>query len=460
MIESNKMFALGLTGLCLLSSSPIMATNGYFTHGVGSRIKAMAGAGVGSDSNLGPIVVANNPALAIFTPESLELGLGLFSPRRSYSASSSLANGQGGAFTLGAGEIDSSSELFPVPYGAKNWRLGDDRAITLMAYGRGGMNTDWDSASASAIFDPDGPGPAPVSTNPGTFGGGDAGIDLAQLFISVNYASKQSDRFAWGIGPILAVQSFEATGLAAFSGFTETFAASGGTAMPTNLTNNGHDDAYGLGLSLGFWWGISDTLSAGLSYQSRMEMSEFDNYSDLFARGGAFDIPASIKGGLSLKARSNLRLNLDFEHTQFGEIDSVGNSMALIAGCPTAQLGGTTVDNCLGGQHGAGFGWQDMTTYKIGAEWQATDNLIWRFGYSYGEQPVNGQDALFNVLAPGIIERHYTAGVTLSRPNGNDFSVVLMVAPEKSVKGSNMFDPTQALELKMNQFELEFSYQF
>ena len=80
-----------------------------------------------------------------------------------------------------------------------------------------------------------------------------------------------------------------------------------------------------------------------------------------------------------------------------------------------------------------------MTTYKIGAEWQ---------------------DALFNVLAPGIIERHYTAGVTLSRPNGNDFSVVLMVAPEKSVKGSNMFDPTQALELKMNQFELEFSYQF
>ena len=33
-----------------------------------------------------------------------------------------------------------------------------------------------------------------------------------------------------------------------------------------------------------------------------------------------------------------------------------------------------------------------------------------------------------------------------------------MYAPSNSVKGVNMFDPTQEIEIEMSQFELEFSY--
>ena len=33
-----------------------------------------------------------------------------------------------------------------------------------------------------------------------------------------------------------------------------------------------------------------------------------------------------------------------------------------------------------------------------------------------------------------------------------------MVAPEGKVSGRNTFDPTQRLELKMHQFELEFGF--
>jgi long-chain fatty acid transport protein len=35
-----------------------------------------------------------------------------------------------------------------------------------------------------------------------------------------------------------------------------------------------------------------------------------------------------------------------------------------------------------------------------------------------------------------------------------------MYAPEKSVTGPNMFDPTQTIELSMDQFEFELSYLF
>lgn len=458
-IERKPLSSLILAGF-LLANVGASATNGYFTHGVGGKLKGMAGAGMGSNADMGPIVVANNPALAVFAGDNLEIGVALFSPDRSYTASASMANGQGGAFTVGAGEYKSSSNLFAVPYAAKNWKLEDDRAITLSAYGRGGMNTDWDERSAFATFDPDGPGPASPSDFPGPFGGGNAGVDLSQLFISLNYASKYSERLAWGIGPILAVQAFEAEGIGAFAPFTHTFAQSGGTTMPTNLTNNGHDTSIGLGLAFGLWAGLTDTLSAGLSYQTRMEASEFDDYSDLFARSGSFDIPASVRAGLSYLASDNLRLNLDVEHTQYGEIDSVGNPMSLIAGCPSAGLGGTNLANCLGGHDGAGFGWLDMTNYKIGGQWQAPGGTQWRLGYSYGEQPIRGKDVLFNILAPGIMEQHYTAGLSGKLSNGKEWTVALMYSPEEKVKGVNMFDPTQSIELKMVEFEIEFSFQF
>ena len=76
---------------------------------------------------------------------------------RSYTASSSLANGQGGAFTLSQGNYDSENEAFPIPYVAKNWKLANDSALTFIFYGRGGMNTEWDSGQ-TAMFDPFGSG--------------------------------------------------------------------------------------------------------------------------------------------------------------------------------------------------------------------------------------------------------------------------------------------------------------
>ena len=79
------------------------ATNGYFTHGVGTNSKAMAGAGDAMPEMA--IDVANNPASGILVEPSVDLGIAVFSPRRSYSASQSQLNGNFGAFSLDAGTI-------------------------------------------------------------------------------------------------------------------------------------------------------------------------------------------------------------------------------------------------------------------------------------------------------------------------------------------------------------------
>ena len=156
----KKLAAMAMAAAVSLAlSSPALATNGYFTHGVGTQSKGMAGTGVGSNADMGAIMTASNPALGVFASDSWEFGLAVFSPRRSYAPSSSQLNGSlidlgGGvflpSFTMSQGKIESSSEYFPIPWVAKNWSLANDANISAVFYGRGGMNTDWDDTNASA----------------------------------------------------------------------------------------------------------------------------------------------------------------------------------------------------------------------------------------------------------------------------------------------------------------------
>ena len=456
----------------IVSSGSALATNGYFTHGVGTQSKGMAGTGVGSNADMGAIMSATNPALGVFVSDQWEAGLSIFSPMRSYVASESQLNGNlvdlgGGVFfpshTINPGEIDSGSEYFPIPFVAKNWSLQNDGNITAAFYGRGGMNTDWDDANSFATSYLCGGNPQagePPATGPGPYCAGKAGVDLSQAFIALNYSAMVGDNFAWGVGPVFAVQMFEANGVQTFQVISKTLATTGDFGQVDSLSNNGHDISYGWGFAGGIWWGLTDRFSLGLAYQSQMSMGEFDDYSDLFAEAGGFDIPSSIKAGVSFVATDALRINFDVDHTTYSDIKSIANPMLNMFGCPLLPFGGTDTEACLGGSGGAGFGWEDMTTYKLGFEWASSEKNIWRFGYSYGEQPIQAADVLFNILAPGVMEQHITFGLTHRPDRGGEWNFSFMYAPENSVTGPSLFDQTQTIELKMSQLEFEVSYRF
>ena len=431
------------------------ATNGYFTHGLGVKNKGMAGAGTAAPAET--ISAASNPAAAVLVDEKWEVGLSLFSPRRSYKSSASQANGNGGAFTIGPNDLDSGREYFPIPYVGKAWKLDGNSALAVNFYGRGGMNTDWSGGTAS--LDPDGPGPVPVSTLPGTYGAGSAGVNLSQAFLDVTYAI-QNGPLSVGITGVLAMQAFKLKGIGTFAGYTKSFAASGGTAFPANLTNNGTDYSYGWGVKLGAIYAVNDQLNIGAAYQSKTIMGEFDDYADLFANGGEFDIPASMRLSASMTASPQLSLHFDYERIMFSDIDSVGNSIANIFSCPTANPLASDLESCLGGSNGPGFGWDDVDTYKFGIEYLVSSELTVRAGYSINEQPIGTDQVLFNILAPAVVEQHITIGATRTLANANELSFSLMYAPSKSISGTNTFDPTQQLEIEMHQFEFEIGYSF
>jgi len=138
----------------------------------------------------------------------------------------------------------------------------------------------------------------------------------------------------------------------------------------------------------------------------------------------------------------------------------VGNPLAMLFSCPTVNPLSTETGGCLGGSNGAGFGWKDMTTHKLGVRWQLESLPQWEFraGYSHGNQPVESSQVLFNMMAPGVIEEHVTFGFTHRVSDGHEYSLAMMYAPEHSVSGANPFDPTQTIELRMHQYEIEFGF--
>ncbi len=454
-----SLFALGL--IAPLTAS---ATNGYFSHGYGTKNKGLAGSGVAFSQDA--MAAATNPAGMVNVGERVDIGAAIFSPSsRGYSTTGGTATADGTPcpppggcpFTLGGTStgvanqsIDSDNDFFLIPHIGLNWMLNSESSIGVSIYGNGGMNTEYKGGQASFQ------GPTGTSfTGAGTFGGGaaggngDAGVNLTQLFINTTYARKITNSASWGISAIAVYQTFNAKGLGNFAGFS---------SNPLSLSNKGTDTSTGFGLKLGVQAEVSSGLILAASYQSEMNMSEFDDYAGLFAEQGDFDIPSTYTVGLAWNTSPKTTLTADIQTINYGNIAAIANPISRLTdgSCVAGPTGGTGT-GCLGASNGAGFGWEDITVIKLGYQWEHSTDWTWRVGISNGDQPIPKSETLFNILAPAVIETHITGGFTTQLAN-SELSAALMYAPNSSVTGINTFDGAQQIEIEMTQWEFELSW--
>ena len=394
------------------------ATDGYFANGYGTNYKAMGGAGVAL--SLGTQAPATNPAAMVFLGQRYDVGVEVFNPNRQFSVTGS-PSGFPGTFGLAPGTVESGSKYFPIPALGANWKVSEDATFGISAYGNGGMNTDYG---------------APV------FGVAPAGVDMSQMFLAPTYARKLGPRHALGVSAILAYQRFEAKGLQGFGFFS---------SDPESLTNREHANSYGAGVRLGYLGELADWLSVGASYQTRIHMTRFDEYSGLFAEEGGFDIPQTLTGGVAVKPADRITVAVDVQWINYESVKSVSNDFL-----PNLALAS------LGAEGGAGFGWHDMTMYKAGVQFEANPDWTLRAGYSYGRQPIRGNEVLINILAPGVMEQHVSAGVTRTVRKGQAVNFAIVRAIPKSVAGPNNLEvpDRQTIELRMDQWEFDVSYSF
>lgn len=395
------------TGVVLLwLTSAVQAGGGYFALGYGPVARQMAGAttAVAGDAYAG----ASNPAKLLSAGNRVDVGLELFLPSRRAER-----RGSGTPYDFAT---TSRNSLFFIPEAAFSWQLRSDFALGLTVYGNGGLNTEYrdDNGLPASNFNPVACGNASANL---FLGCGKAGFDLTQLVIAPTAAWQLTPKHAVGVSTLLAAQRFEAYGLQAFAPSSK---------YPNKVTNNGHDVAFGAGLRVGWYGELSNWLTAGVAWSSKIYMQEFDRYKGLFA-DGSFDIPANYSVGLALRPTSRLLLALDLQRIEFGEVNALSNSVL-------ATL--SPAGPALGSSGGSGFNWHNRNTLRAGIAYQWSPKLTLRAGMAYGKRPNDDtiESVTFNLLAPNP-HRAYSAGFTWQPDTHHEFHLALGQFVEQTYRG-------------------------
>jgi long-chain fatty acid transport protein len=430
------------------------ATNGYFLPGFG--VKSQGAGGVGIAMQADSLSQAANPANLSQLGMRMDLGLTLFNPERTSATGnatglpSSDPEGDGqqdnGDPSVGGFNFNQSSRsgntLYLMPDAAFSLPISEKVTFGFAVVGNGGMNTTYEEN----IFGFGGGTSGHIRTGVAQNGGrlDKVGVDLMQILIPVSVSYKVSPEQSLGMSLNLAAQRFKANGLGQFSNF-------GISADRKHLSNQGYDYSYGAGVRLG-WLGkfADDRLSVGATWSSRTYMTNFDQYRGLFAEQGDFDIPENYGLGLAFKATDKLTTAFDVVKIKYSDVASVGNPgpgiyngsgfnqeqiMNEIAQTSSNINVSSTSPNALGQDAGMGFGWKDMTVYKLGLIYDATDRLELRAGYNYGKNPIRKDQAVFSALAPATVEKHYSVGFTYQMQGDMDWEIsgVYMYVPEKEI---------------------------
>ena len=386
------------------------ATDGYFADGYGMKAEGMGGVGIALPQDA--LAAANNPAGMVMVGNRVDLGADFFEPSRS----TQISGLTGPASAYNGNYSGNSRPLFVIPQFGYNHMLDSNKSLGISVYGNGGMNTSY----ANSPFGPN------------------AGINLAQLFVSPSYAMKINDNNAIGVSLNMVYQTFSANGLQNFAPMS---------SNPNALTNNGTDSSTGVGARIGWTGQVSPNVTLGATYASKVHMGNFDKYSGLFANNGSFDIPANYGVGVAVKATNSTTVSADYKVIQYSGVTSIANA---------ATQGGP-----LGASNGAGFGWQDVKVIKLGISQQVNDLLTVRAGYSHNTQPIPASQAQFNVLAPGVVQDHLTLGMTYNVTKTNELTLAYMHAFQNSVYGANTYQTPAGLgniNLKMYEDSLGIAY--
>ena len=381
-----------LRSLCVISLliTPFSAyaTNGYFLIGYGAKSRSMGGVGVayGQDS----IAAAANPAamadVDIDGAMRIDFGGELFNPPRSVKHYSD---------TLGNTNEKSGSNLFLIPSGGAIYKF--NRKLTLgMAFIGNGANTRYDQTVPGKPNCVEGNSPEGVGSYFFNFNcnadSQTVGVNFLQAQMLPSFAYKVNKNHTIGASLAIGIQSFRAYGLGAFEDLG--FAGVGAT----KTSGNGNDWSYGAGVRLG-WMGkfMDKRLTLGANYSSRVYMTKFDKYSQLFAEQGSFDIPENFALGIAFKATPKLTIAADFQRIMYSDIASIGNpgpnahdKSDLNPLCP----GVDTPECLLGGDKGMGFGWEDQNIFKIGLNYDYNKHWSFRAGYNHGENPIPASSSL------------------------------------------------------------------
>jgi len=391
-----------LTISLLFASITVFAQAGHIMQGVGAVNMSMGGAATAQPLDINGAMQWNPAALSVFDGKTLSLNVGAFfsSPE----LFSTVPTPDGGSFS-GNTEDDRGTSIMPSL--AFMWGKEDSKhTFGASAFGISGFGVTFPESMTNPINMPQSMG-----------GFGHIESDYMLLQIGLSYAYEITDQLSIGIQPNFNYASLElAPNPIASPDFPPEM---GGTGK--GYPNADKASAMGYGGQVGIFYNSGGVLKLGASYKSKQYFGDFDfdqKYTDgSEAPNVTFNMnyPAIYSVGMGLSG-GKFDFALDFRYVDYENTEGFDTQGWQIASSGPAEGFPTGAVN--------GFGWKNMSILSLGLQYQATERLPIRIGYTYSSNPIDDELAFFSIPATAVIENAAQIGFSYIINDKIDLSAV------------------------------------
>jgi hypothetical protein len=260
-----------------------------------------------------------------------------------------------------------------------------------------------------------------------------AGVGLERTLVAPALTRSVSDSAELTVGAVFVQQYFASWGLGSgVQTFNDAVARSPVSFLGTS---------YGSGVRFGLEQVLDDRLVVSTHYQSRIDMSELQNYRGLYARPGDFDLPAVASTDLSWQADPSNRLTFGVSRVMYSDVAPFTS-----ASLPIRFL------SLLGDAGAPTFAWRDLTVFRMDWEWKATPAATIGFHYATQQQPEPTSRALRDALAGEFTNDNFGVSLTRRFDNLGSLRFAASYAPAQYFLGNASFSNRDA---RGDQLEVE-----
>ncbi|MFO0969989.1 MAG: outer membrane protein transport protein [Gemmataceae bacterium] len=310
--------------------------------------------------------------------------------------------------TLG-GESTSESGVMLMPnFGLAHHVEGSDVTLGLGVLSAAGFSANYPASLFNPVLTPQ---------PPNGFGVGRLYAELQVVQVVPTVSLQLTDRLSVGFSPIIDIANLRASPLL--------------VAPPDDANGNGfftYPDGeqtrwhWGAGFQIGVYYSGCNGWNFGASFKSPQWMDTFrfntvDELGRPRADSARFDLPWIASVGASYTGFEHWIFAADLRYIDYRNAEGFDDT--------GFQANGAV----------RGLGWDSQFVIAAGAQYQLSDRLALRAGYSFNNNPQDASVAFFNVAAPTILEHTVYTGFSYNLSQCLTLSVAYIHAFESSVEG-------------------------
>ena len=382
-----RLAGLVLACLGVVLAAPAARAQGPTLSGAGPVSRSMGGASTAAPLDATGALYWNPASITGLRSSEINLGVEIFNPHATLSSSI-----PGGALGPGlpagrvAGSTRDESGAFVLPSGGFVYKPeGSPWTFGVGVYPTSGFGVNYPGSSTNPILSPGAPN---------GFGLGPVSSSYQVVQVAPTAAYQLTEKLSVGFAPLIDLARLSLTpGLFAAPGDAN---GDGAFSYPAAT---GTRTAWGGGFQVGLYYAASDAWQFGAAVRSQQWFEPF-RFNSADETGAAralrfrFESPLIVSLGTAYTGIDRLTVAADVRYLNFG-------------GASGSR--GTGFD-----ARGAvlGLGWDDVFSLSLGVQYQLTDDLAVRAGYTYNTSLIPERNAAFNVAAPVNYQHQLAVGAS------------------------------------------------